>query len=984
MSTALRLLYIEDDPADFALLERLLNKQGWALYCQRIASKQELSLALQDPWDIALVDYKVPGMPFAETVHTLRQHRPNMPVILVSGTITEAAALTILQLGVDDFVLKDSPLRLANTIQKALDMAQERSQRQDVEQHLAALQDISRENQRLARLAALNLLEDALSARQQTEAARAELQRSEAQYRLLAENSADCIFWSDQQQKTQYLSPACVTVFGITQEEGLANPNWLQDRLHPADRLLFEQHVQNVQGENRHHLAEIDFRIHLPNGEERWINHTCQPILDEAGQYLGRCGSNRDITHRKQAEATRDLFSAALRQSPLATVLSSPERRITYVNPAFTELFGYTPEDIVGQPIGCLKPIEAALNEVSPDEITQHLLQVGHWHGEGVRAHQDGSPRPVMISIGSILDQQQQLVGFVGSYVDLRALRQKEEMLNKLSLAVEQSPESIEITDLHSNIEYVNDAFVRISGYSREELIGQNPRLLKSSLTPPATFASLWAALSQGKAWQGDFFNLNKQGELYVEHAYISPIREPNGKISHYVAVKEDITLKRQTEEKIHRLAYYDPLTGLPNRTLLLERLASYLGQAPVGALLSFNLDRFKTVNDAAGPVTGDRLLQALGERLNHLPNSQANLVARISGDEFCLLLTDLDADRAQAIFTALAVARDIQHNLNQPFSLSGEQFKLSACIGISLFPEPLDTPLDVLRRANTALHYAKQQGSNQTAVFDAHLDELNKRRFAVEYELRQGIPKGQLRLFLQSQVRADGTLAAAETLVRWQHPQHGLIQPGAFIPIAEESDLIVDIGNWMMQATCNLLSLPLLRSIGLRLAVNISPRQFRQSDFIEQVQQALSRSGAPASQLTLEITEGMVLDDVDSMVERMRQLSALGIHFAMDDFGTGYSSLSYLKRLPIDELKIDKSFVQDVTTDPNDAALVEVILSVARHMGLNVVAEGVETQEQADFLNQHGTVIHQGYLYARPVPVEEWLAGLGDHAAKP
>lgn len=560
-----------------------------------------------------------------------------------------------------------------------------------------------------------------------------------------------------------------------------------------------------------------------------------------------------------------------------------------------------------------------------------------------------------------------------------RARQTAEAELRKLAQAVEQSPESIAITDLDANIEYVNESFVRNTGYSREELIGQNQRILQSGRTPQSVYDGLWSDLKEGKTWNGEFYNKRKDGSEYIEHAIISPIRQPDGRITHYVAVREDITEKKRAEAEIHRLAFYDTLTGLPNRTLLLERMAQTLTMARRAghrsALISFNIDRFKTVNDAGGQSLGDALLKAVSERLTQILR-EGDVIARIAGDEFGILLTELAPQQHAAAHLTLNVSEKIHTSLQEPFCLGNECITLTACLGIALFPESdEDSPLDILRRANTALHHSKTKGSGQTVLSDGNLDEIAKQRFTIERELHQAIASSELRVFLQQQVDAAGKIVGAEALVRWQHPQRGLIQPGAFIPIAEESNLIIEIGNWVFTEVCRLLASEDMASCPMRIAVNVSPRHFRQSDFVDQIKHGLANTGADPTHLTLEVTEGVVIDNINDVIAKMSELSSMGIHFSMDDFGTGYSSLSYLKRLPIHELKIDKSFVQDMTTDANDAALVETILSVAQHMRIKVVAEGVETAEQAAFLNQRGQVIHQGYLFGKPEPVETWIA---------
>nr|MCU0808745.1 EAL domain-containing protein [Candidatus Contendobacter sp.] len=553
-----------------------------------------------------------------------------------------------------------------------------------------------------------------------------------------------------------------------------------------------------------------------------------------------------------------------------------------------------------------------------------------------------------------------------------------EERLRKLSLAVEQSPESIIITDLNGNIEYVNQAFVRNTGYSLEEVRGRNPRLLQSGKTPVEVYPAMWATLKAGQVWRGELINQRKDGSEYIEAALLSQVLDEQGKVIGYLAVKQDITDRKQIEARIHRLAFFDTLTGLPNRSLLLDRLARRLGSPRRhhhrDALLLLDVDRFKVINTARGNLLGDVLLRAVGHRLRGLTRA-SDTVARMAADEFAILLPAVNQGDERSGFHARSVAEKIHAALRAPFECEGETFTVTASIGITLLPARADdTSGDVLRRADTALQRAKTAGGNQSAFFETGMDESSARNYQIERGLREAISGQELRLYLQPQVSAQGALLGAEALLRWQHPSRGLMPPGAFISVAEESSLIVDLGVWVMTEACRILGRANLAGAPLRLSVNVSPRHFRQSDFAPWLRELLAATGADPIHLTLEITEGVFLDNLDEVAAKMNELVALGIHFSIDDFGTGYSSLAYLKRLPIHELKIDKTFVQDAPTDPNDAALVETILAVATHLRLRVVAEGVETEAQAAFLNARGSVIHQGYLYGKPEPAETWL----------
>ncbi len=438
----------------------------------------------------------------------------------------------------------------------------------------------------------------------------------------------------------------------------------------------------------------------------------------------------------------------------------------------------------------------------------------------------------------------------------------------------------------------------------------------------------------------------------------------------------QDYENQARVREHLHHLAYYDVLTGLPNRAMLIERLQQVLlgpataGQAYLLAIL--NLDRFKIVNDARGHDFGRGLLKAIALRLRAL--LPRDFVARIGSDEFAAIV---DCSHADARGTA-KLLEDLVQSLRAPIRVGEEELSIGASLGATLLAaEHVDRASDALRRADTALHKAKLCGGSRSVFYDAAMSAEAEHRYAIERDLRQAIGTGQLRLYLQSQVDAAGRLIGAEALVRWQHPTQGLLTPAAFIPIAEDSDLIIAIDAWVFGEVCRLLGQPPLSDSTVRLGVNVSTRHFQQPDFLSWVEGVLRHSSADPRRIVLEVTESLLLNDPADAAEKMNRLARLGLRFSIDDFGTGYSSLAYLKRLPIDEIKIDRSFVQDMLHNAEDAAIVGIIFAIAERLSLQVVAEGVETQAQADFLNAHGPVIHQGYLYARPEPSKEWLRHL-------
>lgn len=445
----------------------------------------------------------------------------------------------------------------------------------------------------------------------------------------------------------------------------------------------------------------------------------------------------------------------------------------------------------------------------------------------------------------------------------------------------------------------------------------------------------------------------------------------------------QDYDEKENVRRDLHQLAYYDSITGLPNRLFQVENINSVLASCKTpeckGALILFSIDRFKTINDARGHAVGDMLLCAVADRLRTVIDSEYTL-ARNTASEFSLLLKGMFENAQDIDAFALNQASKIHTGLKFPVYIGKDEIFISISIGIATFPRVSeDTAGDVLRRADTAMHHAKQDGGNQTMLFEPTMASHIEQKFQIERELRKAISAGELRLYLQSQVNSSGAVVGAEALVRWQHPTRGRVMPLTFIPIAEETDLIADVDAWVLREACTVLASNEIYNRPISISVNISPRHFRQSGFVMNVKQILADTGADPTHLKLEITESLLIHNVNDVIAKMLELTSLGIHFSLDDFGTGYSSLSHLKRLPIHELKIDKTFVQDAPTDPDDAALVESVLAVAKHMKISVVAEGVETKEQAAFLNARAEVLHQGYLYSRPEPAEIWVSKLSE-----
>jgi len=533
---------------------------------------------------------------------------------------------------------------------------------------------------------------------------------------------------------------------------------------------------------------------------------------------------------------------------------------------------------------------------------------------------------------------------------------------------------------------FVNDAFLRRTGFAREQILGRSLRALQGPDTDPAEIEHLLLAIAAHRPCKAELKSYTRGGEAFWVELDMVPFSSIGERVSHWVVVGRDITERRNAADAIHRLAFYDGLTGLPNRRLLTERLEAMVGHAHaglgLGAVLYLDLDNFKNVNDARGHATGDTLLKHVASRLIQAVQSH-DTVARIGGDEFVVLLGGLDTDPAAATQAALAVAERIRARLAQAVQIEGQPYQTSGSIGVALPLHGASGAHDLLREADTAMYHAKSGGRNGVALFETAMLAEAERRLTLERDLAQALENGELAMHLQLQVDHRGVPDGAELLMRWQRADGRMIPPDVFIPVAEASGLIVPLGRWVLREACRAWQALARAGHPLTLSINVSPRQFRQPDFVEQVRAIFQETGAPPEHFIFEVTEGLLIDDINETIARMQALTEIGVRFSIDDFGTGYSNLAYLKKMPLYELKIDKGFMRDTPRDVNGTAIVQSILAMATHLGLRVVAEGIETAEQADFLGAHGRPHLQGYLFHRPMPLERVLAHL-DAAARP
>ena len=679
----------------------------------------------------------------------------------------------------------------------------------------------------------------------------------------------------------------------------------------------------------------------------------------------------------KVAEAEEQIrIAAALRlhHQALSTIsqgvlITDIQRRPIYANLAFDTIFGLSGSEFPDEkhlPLSEHSGDTECLKGLAPAFASgQHFRDALEF-----RCH-DGKVFWVDVTVTPVLDATDRPTHLVGVMRDITDSRRVEQELRIAATAFE-SLHGMMVTDAKGTILRVNKAFVDMTGYSADEAVGQTPSILKSGRHDADFYANMWRELAITGAWTGEIWDRRKNGEIYPKWQTVSAVRNSEGKISHYVAAFSDISERKAAEQRIHDLAFYDPLTALPNRRLLLDRLhQALLGSARSGqhgALLFIDLDNFKNLNDTRGHDMGDLLLIEVADRLTTCLRG-CDTAARLGGDEFVVMLESLGEDQSQAAADAEVVGEKILEILNRNYDLAGKSHHSTPSIGVTLFHGEDITIDELLKQADMAMYQSKAAGRNAMRFFDPAMQAIVTNRSILESDLRQAIDEEQFVLFYQSQVDGNGLVTGAEALVRWRHPTRGMVMPSEFIPAAEETGLIVPLGLWVLRAACQRLTEWSQRAetADLTIAVNVSARQLRHPEFIEKFLDVLKTTGANPHRLKLELTESVLLDDVENTIVTMDTLKARGISFSLDDFGTGYSSLAYLKRLPLDQLKIDRSFVQDILSDANDAVIAKAIVALGQSLGLSVIAEGVETQGQRDFLADHNCEAFQGYLFGKP-----------------
>ncbi|RZI42028.1 EAL domain-containing protein [Herbaspirillum sp. HC18] len=678
---------------------------------------------------------------------------------------------------------------------------------------------------------------------------------------------------------------------------------------------------------------------------------------------------------RKSAELDQEhaMFRTLFQASNDGVILLD-NGRIVDLNRAALRLFAFPPDQIPGElDLDRLQPDAQPDGTSSAKALRDHIddcLTSESQHVEWQFKAADGRVFPAELSIDAARVRGKQTIEL--TIRDITHRKEAETTMRLANQAFDNSLEGIAITDANADILTVNNAFTAITGYARDEVTGRNPRLLSSGRQTREFYNEMWRSIDETGKWQGEIWNIRKNGDIYPQWLNISRVLDERGNVTNYVGVFSDISERKSAEERILHQVYYDQLTDLPNRVLFTDRLNQVIGLAKRHdnrhfAVMFLDLDRFKLINDSMGHDAGDQLLQQVAHRLRGSVR-ESDTVARMGGDEFTVVLSEIATAK-----DAGNVAQKILDAFRPPFCLNGEEVFVSVSIGISVFPEDGSNIEILLKNADMAMYRAKGAGGSWFELYDEDLGTAASQRLAMETALHKALERDELELHYQPQFDCDsGKLIGFEALLRWRHPERGLIGPDAFLGIAEETGLIVPIGDWVLHAACRQAQAWRHDFPGHRLmAVNLSGRQFQHADIAAQVSAALQHSGLPHYCLELEVTETVVMQNLDASISIMHQLAELGVQFSVDDFGTGHSSLAYLKKLPIHALKIDRTFVRDLPNDEDDAAIVGAIVAMAHKLGLRVVAEGIEEKPQLDLIKQYKGFVGQGYLLGRPLTAE-------------
>jgi diguanylate cyclase (GGDEF)-like protein/PAS domain S-box-containing protein len=793
------------------------------------------------------------------------------------------------------------------------------------------------------------------------------LEESEARLRSLINATPDIICFKDGDGRWLEANAADLELFELEAVDYRNHTDIELAGFSPAYRKYFEACVLSDDRAWRHGApSRGEERITRTDSVEKIYDVIKVPLYHPDGSRRGLVVLGRDVTEQSRAlealsESERRYRQIFENNGAIKLLIDPADLAIVDANPAAAEFYGYPLERLRGMRMAEINPLSREAIEAEKARARSESRPLHFRHRLA-----SGEMRTIEAHVGQVEVDGRELDYAI--IQDITDRQRAEEQLRLAARVFESTNEGVVVTDTDGIILTVNNAFERITGYGAAEVKGQNPRILKSDRHDELFYRTLWENILTTGQWQGEIWNRRKSGEIYPEWLTISAVRDTAGETTHFVGVFADISAIKESEQ---HLAHHDPLTGLPNRLLFNARLGHALQrarreQAQV-AVLFLDLDRFKNVNDSLGHPAGDRLIQAVAGRLKGCVRDQ-DTVARLGGDEITIIAEDIRHSR-----DAAAVAQKVLEAFARPFALDDQEVYITASMGVSLFPDDGGEVATLVKNADAAMYRAKAQGRNNYQFYTAELTTMAFERLALESSLRRALERGELVLHYQPQVACgDGRITGLEALVRWRHPEMGLVAPGRFIPIAEETGLIIPLGAWVLEAACRQAhAWHTAGHPGLTLSVNLSARQFLQPDLVETVERILAETGLEPGTLELELTESAFTDNAEEAVRSLHRLKALGVTLAIDDFGTGYSSLSQIKQFPIDRLKIDKSFVDDIPHDADDMTITRAIIALGRSLQMEVVAEGVETEAQRAFLEAEGCDTLQGFLFSTPVSAE-------------
>jgi len=801
----------------------------------------------------------------------------------------------------------------------------------------------------------------------------ADIGRREERFRNIVNQVPGAVFRVCPGGAVEFVGDAIEEISGYPVERFMSGTtdSWA-DITHPEDRRMQRRVVKEAVAVGRSY--EMEYRIIDAHGIERWVLESGQPQGQPGSDAYWVDGIVFDISERKHNEMRIEALLAeqeAILDNVMFGVLFVRERRIVSANRRCGELFGYYNGELEGKSIDML-----VSNRVDHEHAAQQLPRPT----EGGEEHQfrcgDGALFWCQVSVRA-LDPQRPDEGSIWVFADITERKQAEEKLRLAATALEHIADGVMVLDLHGKIIATNPAFTQITGFTESEALGLHSSLTRSIRHEEAFYEALWRNLAETGFWRGEIWNKRRNGEVYLERLTVSAVRDDAGTATRYVGVFSDITKVKESQDKLDRMAHHDSLTALPNRVLFHDRLQHAMVRATREkqqlAVLFIDLDRFKNVNDTLGHHVGDELLKqvaaALAGRLR-----DGDTLARLGGDEFIVLLEDVAGE-----FGACQVADKLMSMFDQPFTVADYELFVTGSVGISLFPQD-STDLNMLiRNADVAMYQAKARGRNGYQFYAPSMSSEGVERLRLETMLRRSIEKNEVRLAYQPQVEIDsGRLIGVEALIRWHNHELGVVAPTCFIPLAEDTGFISQLGSWVLLEACRQMVCWQREGLHVpKIAVNLSARQLGRGSIAAQVIDVLHETGLEPGRLQLEVTESFIMNSGDAL-RFINDLRAIGVSLAIDDFGTGYSSLAYLKQLPVQTLKIDKSFIKDIATDANLEAIAIAIIQLGKSMHLSVIAEGVESEEQAALLLRHGCNQAQGYLYSRPVAPESVLEQWG------